>query len=565
MRPLGVAAVWTLAVLLVAALVCGGPAQAQPMDAPPAAAKPPATAASDPPEATLYLDNRRILAFRATLLGDSPADRAELARLAVTGAIESAIAKGTPGAVTRTRLGDAVRFEIDGATVFFLTAGDLGGARPANLLEPLSVEVQRRLEQALREHRESADPRRLAVAAAYALAATAVAWLLLRLLFALRRRALKRLTAEVQSWQERHGDQGLVGTYAAHLRSGARLATQGLTWALVLLLLDVWATTVLRLFPYTRPWGEASTAWLLGMLQTFALGIAGAVPGLLTAALIFFIARLASRGSELFLDRIERGEFSMGWLDIDTAGPTRRLLNVVIWLFALAIAYPYLPGAASESFKGLTVLAGLMLSIGASSIVGQAMAGMSVAYSRSLRPGEYVKIGDTEGTVTTVGTFATKIHTGMGEEVSLPNSLIASTPVRNFSRLVDGGQFVLHTAVTIGYATPWRQVHAMLLEAARRTPGVAENPPAFVVQTALSDFYVEYRLCAHSTRLVPRRRAEAMNNLHANILDVFNEHGVQIMSPHYRSDPADPQVVPRSAWYTPPARPPEDGTPERRP
>jgi small-conductance mechanosensitive channel len=98
---------------------------------------------------------------------------------------------------------------------------------------------------------------------------------------------------------------------------------------------------------------------------------------------------------------------------------------------------------------------------------------------------------------------------------------------------VQDGQFVLHTAVTIGYATPWRQVHAMLLEAARRTPGVAAEPAPYVVQTALSDFYVEYRVCAQSTRLAPQRRAEAMNNLHANIQDVFNEHGVQIMSPHY--------------------------------
>jgi small-conductance mechanosensitive channel len=170
-------------------------------------------------------------------------------------------------------------------------------------------------------------------------------------------------------------------------------------------------------------------------------------------------------------------------------------------------------------------------------------------YSRSLRVGEYVKIGETEGTVAELGLFATRIHTGMGEEVSLPNTVIFSHPVRNFSRLVQGGRFVLHTAVTIGYSTPWRQVHAMLLEAARRTPGVAQEPPPTVVQTALSDFYVEYRLCAQSSQAVAQRRAEAMSALHANVLDVFNENGVQIMSPHYRSDPPEAQVVrPGDAW-----------------
>jgi len=557
-----------LSALLLAGLLsisAALPLRAQPMEGPAAPVAVPISPASPPPgslqvdagEATVSLNNRRIVTFRTTLLGDTPAERAELARLAVLRAVEAAIAGKTPAAVTRSAVGDAVRFEIDGATVFFMAPGDLAGPRPASLLEPSAQEVQRRLELALREHREISDPRRIAIAAAYAVAATLVAWVLLRLLMSLRRRMLVRLAAEVRSWEERHRDQGLVTTYASHIRAGARLVTQLLTWVLVLLLVDLWATFVLRLFAYTRPWGEASTQWLLDVFQRFALGIAGAVPGLLTAALIFAIARLASRANQLFMERVERGEFTMGWLDIDTAGPTRRLLNFVIWLFALAIAYPYLPGAGSESFKGLTVLAGLMLSIGASSIVGQAMSGMSVAYSRSLRPGEYVKIGDTEGTVTSVGTFATKIHTGLGEEVSLPNSLIAATPVRNFSRLIENGQFVLHTAVTIGYATPWRQVHAMLLEAAHRTPGVAAEPPPFVVQTALSDFYVEYRVCAHSTRLVPRRRAEAMNNLHANIQDVFNEHGVQIMSPHYFADPAQPQVVPKSAWFTAPARAPD--------
>jgi small-conductance mechanosensitive channel len=97
----------------------------------------------------------------------------------------------------------------------------------------------------------------------------------------------------------------------------------------------------------------------------------------------------------------------------------------------------------------------------------------------------------------------------------------------------------------------------MLLEAAHRTPGVAQDPPPSVVQTALSDFYVEYRLCAQSSQAAARRRAEAMSALHANVLDVFNEHGVQIMSPHYLGDPAQAKVVPREQWYASPAKPPQ--------
>jgi small-conductance mechanosensitive channel len=135
---------------------------------------------------------------------------------------------------------------------------------------------------------------------------------------------------------------------------------------------------------------------------------------------------------------------------------------------------------------------------------------------------------------------------------------------RNFSRAADGGGFVVHTGVTIGYATPWRQVHAMLLEAARRTPGLAAHPAPYVLQTALSDFYVEYRLVANGEPSSPAGRAEAMSALHASVLDVFNEYGVQIMSPHYIADPPDVQVVPKAHWFDPPAAPDQPSGTARR-
>jgi small-conductance mechanosensitive channel len=121
---------------------------------------------------------------------------------------------------------------------------------------------------------------------------------------------------------------------------------------------------------------------------------------------------------------------------------------------------------------------------------------------------------------------------------------------------VAGAGCVLDANVTIGYSTPWRQVHAMLEEAARRTEALCTTPAPFVRQTALSDYYVEYRLIAYTRLEDPVLRAEALSRLHANIQDVFNEHGVQIMSPHYMADPKEPQVVPKERWHLPPASPP---------
>jgi small-conductance mechanosensitive channel len=103
----------------------------------------------------------------------------------------------------------------------------------------------------------------------------------------------------------------------------------------------------------------------------------------------------------------------------------------VLWLFAAAMAYPYLPGAETEAFKALSVMAGLMLSLGASSAVGQALSGLSLMYSRSLRVGQQVKIGDTEGTVVALGMFTTRLRNPAGEDVCLPNKLIFALPIRH--------------------------------------------------------------------------------------------------------------------------------------
>jgi small-conductance mechanosensitive channel len=97
----------------------------------------------------------------------------------------------------------------------------------------------------------------------------------------------------------------------------------------------------------------------------------------------------------------------------------------------------------------------------------------------------------------------------------------------------------------------------MLEEAARRTEGVVADPHPQVFQTALSDWYPQYRLVCQAVPSEPRPRALILSALHANIQDVFNEYGVQIMSPQYFSDPAEPKIVAQDQWFAAPARKPD--------
>jgi mechanosensitive ion channel-like protein len=92
----------------------------------------------------------------------------------------------------------------------------------------------------------------------------------------------------------------------------------------------------------------------------------------------------------------------------------------------------------------------------------------------------------------------------------------------------------------------------MLLEAAARTAGLRRKPGPFVLQTELGDFCVTYEINAFCDG--PGGMEVLYTELHRNILDVFNEYGVQIMTPAYEGDPDQPKVVPKKDWYTAPAR-----------
>jgi len=145
----------------------------------------------------------------------------------------------------------------------------------------------------------------------------------------------------------------------------------------------------------------------------------------------------------------------------------------------------------------------------------------------------------------------THLRTIKNEDVIVPNSAILTSHVVNYSTYAAGAGLILHTTVGIGYEVAWRQVEAMLLMAAGRTEGVSATPPPFVLQTSLGDFAVNYELNVYCRD--PHAMASVYTALHRNIQDLFNEYGVQIMTPAYESDPSTPKVVPKDRWHDAPA------------
>ena len=497
--------------------------------------------------ATLTLFNRDIVVFRARVVGREPRERAlgaarllhDLAEQRVTGPVE-------------VETFDSSRIlTVASRGVVMLTPLDVDELA-GETLDAVAAETAARLRRALSEEDEARAPGRLLVAAATSLVAIAAAAVAMWILG----RARGRISRALGALAERK--IAGIGIAAVDAGSASRVLdfqrrTIAAAFTLVHLVIAYGATSfVLRQFPYTRPWGESMGGFLLRTAQTLGLNAINALPGLFTVAIILVLTRGLVRLAGAWFTAVEQGQTQARWIHADTAQPTRRLATVLLWVFAIVVSYPYMPGSQTEAFKGVSVLLGLMVTLGSSGLINQVTSGFMITYSRSLRAGDFVRIGDVEGTVMHLGVLSTKVRTLKSEEVTIPNALVVSQTTTDYSRSGDAEGVFTPITVTIGYDAPWRQVHALLRLAAERTPGLRAVPAPLVLQEALEDFYVRYVLLVCLER--QESRPYTLNALHANIQDVFNEHGVQIMSPNYVLDPAAPKVVPKDRWFSAPAR-----------
>lgn len=303
----------------------------------------------------------------------------------------------------------------------------------------------------------------------------------------------------------------------------------------------IWIAFVLMRFEFTRPYAEGLFEQLKLKAQEFGLSMLDALPGFAAVVLVFVLARFVHQLVNRFFKIIIDGGLTTETFDPATAETTRRLAQVLLWVSAVIIAYPYIPGSASPAFRGVSVLAGLMFSLGSTNLVSQLTNGLILTYTRAIRAGDVVRTGEYEGTVVRLGFFTTTVRTPREELISLPNSQLAAGVV-NYSCPSEGTAVRFSASVGIGYDAAWQQVHELLLQAASRVDAVRQDPAPEIRQTALNDFAVQYDLLFSPDD--PAKRAAIMSALHVEIQTAFHDAGVQIMSPHYIADPAEPKLPP---------------------
>lgn len=411
------------------------------------------------------------------------------------------------------------------------------------------------IKEAITRYRHDRTPEVLWKNAGYALLVMLISavlfWVLKRMFLWLEGLAARHVQRNINELANKSHDL-FSGSQAWHLFASLLRLLRLLAFILLAYFL---LNTVLGLFPWTRPVAVALFGLVLDPIESIARGLFNAVPDLAFLAVLFLVVRYFLKIIRVFFNRVGSGLIKLENFDPDWAIPTFKLLRLLIVAFALVIAYPYIPGSDSVAFKGISVFLGVIFSLGSSSFISGMIAGLTMTYRGAFKEGDLVKIDDTTGVVTDIKLMITRLRTAKNEVVVIPNTNILNANVVNYSSMAREQKLILHTMVGIGYDTPWRQVEALLLGAAERTEGLLKDPPPFVLQKQLGDFAVNYELNAYYSN--EQSILLTYSKLHANIQDVFNEFGVQIMSPSYEADPESAKIVPKDRWFAAPAKSPE--------
>jgi len=311
-----------------------------------------------------------------------------------------------------------------------------------------------------------------------------------------------------------------------------RIGLNALKYLVTALLLYITLPIVFSMFSATRHIAARLFGYILNPLHNILFGAIEYIPNLITIVVIVTVTRYVLKGLRFFTVQIENGKLVIPNFYADWARPTYKIFQVLLWAFTLAIAYPYLPGSDSRVFQGVSVFVGIVFSLGSSSAIGNLVAGLVVTYMRPFKIGDRIRINDTVGFVVEKHMMVVRIRTHKNEYVTFPNMLILNSSVTNYNTSSDENAegLIIHTEVTLGYATPWQTVHEILIGAALATDHVQKNPMPFVLQTGFDDFYARYQINCYTKEIdkVPG----VYTLLNENIQNAFQEAGIDMTSAH---------------------------------
>jgi len=284
-------------------------------------------------------------------------------------------------------------------------------------------------------------------------------------------------------------------------------------------------------FPMTKGLVDLFYGYIEAPVLFLFYGFINFLPNLFFILVIIFFTRYILRVSKYFVEDIENDKLVLKNFPKDWASTTQKMFSLIVYAFALVLIYPQIPGSTSSAFKGVSIFIGALLSFGSTSAIANMVAGVVITYMRPFKIGDRIEVQGIYGDVIEKTLLITRVQTPKMEEVTIPNANIISSHLTNYSANSKKNGVIMHTSITLGYDVPWSLAEKLLLRAARKSMLLQRDPKPFVLQTSLDDNYVSHELNVYTKQ--EKKMPLIYSDIHRHILDVFNEAGIEILSPSY--------------------------------
>jgi small-conductance mechanosensitive channel len=228
---------------------------------------------------------------------------------------------------------------------------------------------------------------------------------------------------------------------------------------------------------------------------------------------------------------------------------TQRLLTeklIAIALFSLALLFGIdLLGIDLTALAVFSGAAGLAIGFGLQKTVGNLIAGIILLMDRSIKPGDIIVVGDGSsmggtalpggvpnvGRVAKIGVRAVNVVTRDGKKHLIPNELLMTQPVENWSYA--SPEVRVRMRVPVGYDCDLRLAQRLIVETAESNPRILNEPEPAVWITAFGERAVE-----HELRYWISDPEAGLGNIQGEVFlgiwDRFKEAGIRI--PYPRQD-----------------------------
>ena len=363
-----------------------------------------------------------------------------------------------------------------------------------------------------------------------------VATLLLAVLVVALRRARRRLEAFIEARQKTALSREMQRGLAAALGKTIPVQLKALRLLYFVALIAssaLYLGVAFTIVPMTKGYALAAIDYVVEPVRTLWQGFLGSVGDVIFIIVLVVLARYLIRALRWAFSEAAAGSLVIPGVAADWAMLAFKVLRIGVVAITAVVVYPYIPGSDTEAFKGIGIFAGALFTIGASGMAGNIVGGLALTFAGTYHVGDRVKIGEVIGDVVETTLMLTRIRSIRNEIVTIPNATILGGHVVNYSTEARSRGLALVTEVTIGYDAPWRKVHDLLIQAARRTPAILQTPAPYVLQHSLNDYHVSYEIWAYTANAADMFLTYGA--LHQNIQDAFNEGGIEILSPGYAS------------------------------